>query len=262
MKRTLIAPVIDDFPEIFHNYIIGARVYDSSCSPEARVWFIDKDSGFYLKKSPKGTLKNEAVMTEYFHSKGLGAKVLAYVSGDADWLMTTKVAGEDCTFKVYRDDPKRLCDILALKLRELHETTHVGCPVTNRMSAYVSTAERNFKSGSYDASYFLNTSSITPAIDEIYKFATDNARFFKNDVLLHGDYCLPNIILNDWSFSGFIDVGNGGIGDRHVDLYWGAWTLNFNLKTDAYRERFLDAYGRDKIETELMRVVSAFEVFG
>ena len=53
MKRTLIAPVIDDFPEIFQNYIVGARVYDSSCSPEARVWFIDKDSGFYLKKSPK-----------------------------------------------------------------------------------------------------------------------------------------------------------------------------------------------------------------
>jgi kanamycin kinase len=89
-----------------------------------------------------------------------------------------------------------------------------------------------------------------------------NAVFFKSDVLLHGDYCLPNIILDNWRFSGFIDVGNGGIGDRHVDLYWGAWTLNFNLKTDEYRERFFDAYGRDRVDLDMIDLVSAAEVFG
>jgi kanamycin kinase len=73
---------------------------------------------------------------------------------------------------------------------------------------------------------------------------------------------LPNILLKDWAFSGFIDLGNAGIGDRHIDLFWGSWTLWFNLKTDAYRERFYDAYGRDKIDTELIRVVAAAEVFG
>ena len=80
--------------------------------------------------------------------------------------------------------------------------------------------------------------------------------------LLHGDYCLPNIILNDWKFSAFIDVGDGGVGDRHIDLFWGAWTLFFNLKTQAYRERFLDAYGRDQVNEELLKVVAAIAVFG
>jgi kanamycin kinase len=69
-------------------------------------------------------------------------------------------------------------------------------------------------------------------------------------------------MLDDWRFAGFIDVGNGGVGDRHVDLFWGAWTLAFNLGTDAYRNRFFDAYGRDKIEEEKLRIVSAAEVFG
>ena len=82
------------------------------------------------------------------------------------------------------------------------------------------------------------------------------------EVLLHGDYCLPNIMLDNWRFSGFIDVGNGGVGDRHVDLFWGAWTLNFNLGTDKYRERFFDAYGRDKLEPDKLRTIAAFEVFG
>ena len=81
-------------------------------------------------------------------------------------------------------------------------------------------------------------------------------------VLTHGDYCLPNILLDDWRFAGFIDLDSGGVGDRHVDLFWGIWSLGFNLKTDRYRERFLDAYGRDKIEEERLRTVAAVEVFG
>ena len=69
-------------------------------------------------------------------------------------------------------------------------------------------------------------------------------------------------MLDDWRFSGFIDLGNGGVGDRHIDLFWGIWSLGFNLKTDRYADRFLDAYGRDRVEPELLRIVAAYEVFG
>ena len=69
-------------------------------------------------------------------------------------------------------------------------------------------------------------------------------------------------MLDDWRVSGFIDLDHGGIGDRHIDLYWGCWSLGFNLKTDRYRDRFLDAYGRDKINEALLSVIGAFEVFG
>jgi kanamycin kinase len=51
------------------------------------------------------------------------------------------------------------------------------------------------------------------------------------------------------------------VGDRHIDLFWGAQTFLFNLKTDRYRERFFDAYGRDKIDPERLRLVGACEVF-
>ena len=84
----------------------------------------------------------------------------------------------------------------------------------------------------------------------------------KNEVLLHGDYCLPNIMLDDWRFSAFIDLGASGVGDRHLDLYWGAWSLAFNLKTDRYRERFYDAYGRDRIDECVIGLVSIAEAFG
>jgi kanamycin kinase len=69
-------------------------------------------------------------------------------------------------------------------------------------------------------------------------------------------------MLDDWSFSGFIDLGNSGASDRHIDLFWGAWSLWFNLKTDKYTDRFFDAYGRERMDKHLLRTVAAAEVFG
>ena len=95
-----------------------------------------------------------------------------------------------------------------------------------------------------------------------WQFVDEGRSLLKNDTLIHGDYCLPNVMLDGWRLSGFIDLGNGGVGDRHIDLFWGAWTLNFNLKTDTYRERFFDCYGRDAVDKELIDVICAAEAFG
>lgn len=73
---------------------------------------------------------------------------------------------------------------------------------------------------------------------------------------------MPNIMLDDWSFSGFIDVDSAGVGDRHIDLFWGVWSLEFNLGTNEFASRFLDAYGRDKVNTDILKIVAAAEVLG
>ncbi len=260
MKRTLIKPSISEFPSEFHSLIATADVYDSSCSPEARVWFIDKGEGYYLKTSEKGSLCKEAELTRYFNKKGLGAGVLEYFSAEKDWLLTSRVKGEDCTCSQYLDEPKRLCDLLAELLRSLHEIDPTDCPV-DRTFEYFAGAERNYKAGVFDPSYAYKGDSFkTP--NDAWRVIDSGKHLLKSDTLIHGDYCLPNIILDNWGFSGFIDLGNGGRGDRHIDIFWGAWTLEFNLKTDEYRERFFDAYGRDRIDVEALRVVGAAETFG
>ena len=261
MKRTRIRADLQAIPEVFHTMIKDAPVYDSSCSPEARVLFIDKDGGYYLKSAPKGTLETEARMTAYFHGKGLAAEVLAYESGERDWMMTARVPGEDCTHGMYLAQPERLCDLLAERLRMLHELDAAGCPSADRMEVYRSTVERNCHTGEYDKSQFPDSFGFSSA-EEAWAVVRRDGHLLRADTLIHGDYCLPNVMLDDWRFSGFSDVGNGGVADRHIDLFWGVWTLGFNLKTDRYASRFLDAYGRDRVETELLRVVAACEVFG
>ena len=128
----------------------------------------------------------------------------------------------------------------------------------NRTTEYLAKAENNYRTGNYDKSSFPDSFDYRSAEEVL--ISGKNA--LQSKVLLHGDYCLPNIILDNWKFSGFIDLDCAGVGDRHIDLFWGVWTLGFNLKTNQYRDRFLDAYGRDKIDEELLKVVAAAEVFG
>jgi kanamycin kinase len=261
MKLTLLDSLPFEAEGELGRLVCNARIYDSSSSPEARVYFIDRDGGYFLKKGASGTLLREAEMTKYFHSLGLGAEVLSYESSEYDLLLTRKISGEDCTARKYLDNPKKLCDTMALTLRELHEKDYTGCPITDRTAEYLKVAHANFIAGNFDSSHFPDSFGYRSA-EEAMAVLSEGEGALKSDVLIHGDYCMPNIILQDWKISGFVDVACGGIGDRHIDLFWGAWTLLFNLGTDEYKPRFLDAYGRDKVDEHLLRVVAAAEVFG
>ena len=74
MNRTLVEKTPFRLPEEIERFTPGAHIYDSSCSPEARVYFIDRDSGYYLKKGKSGTLAREAALSDYFHKKWLAAR--------------------------------------------------------------------------------------------------------------------------------------------------------------------------------------------
>lgn len=259
MERKETKIVLSDFPEVFHPLLEDCPVFDSSCSPQARVWYLPREGGLYLKSAACGSLRREAAMTAFLHGKGMAAEVLAYESGEKDWLLTRAVPGEDCTFGRYLENPGRLSEILGERLRFLHELPTEGCPITDHTARYLQTAEENRSKGLFDPFYYPG-GDITA--EKAWEIVRETAPQLKSDVILHGDYCLPNVMLDAWQFSGFIDLDHGGIGDRHIDLYWGCWSLGFNLKTDRFRDRFLDAYGREKINEALLAAVGAFEVFG
>ncbi len=257
MIRTKITVDPENYPSLFSSLLLDASIYDSSCSAEARVIFIDKDGGYFLKSAPKGTLEKEAVLHRYFHQKGLTSPLLSYLSEEKDWLLSERVPGEDATHGIYLSNPLRLAEAMGELLRSLHEKGFADCPVQNRLESYFALAEENYQKSTFDLSYGNFRSA-----EEAYKTLLAGKELLRCDTLLHGDFCLPNFMMDNWRFTGFIDLGNGGVGDRHIDLFWGAWTLNYNLKTDAYRDRFFDAYGRERIEKDSLRAVMAAEVFG
>lgn len=266
MNRTPITPDTNIYPDSIRPLLVGAKLYDSSCSRDANVIYIEQNGGYYLKSSAKGSLEREAEMMYFFHDKGLAAEVVAYESTDRDYLLTCAVPGEDGTHKAYLSDPCRLIDAFAEALRQLHEQSAVGCPAADRMSEYLATVEHNRANAKFDLSLFGGDLPIPAefrftSADEAWQAVEKNAKYLRTDTLIHGDYCLPNVMFDDFAFSGFIDLGNGGVADRHIDLFWGVWTLIYNLKTDKYTARFLDAYGRDKVSPDMLRTVAAAETF-
>jgi aminoglycoside phosphotransferase len=50
-------------------------------------------------------------------------------------------------------------------------------------------------------------------------------------VFAHGDYCLPNVLLDPdrLTLSGFIDWGGAGAADRYLDLALAARSITYNL---------------------------------
>ncbi len=268
MKRTHIELAADLVPAELRPMAEGAEIYDSSCSRVAQVFFLDRTAcgrnqgGFYLKTAAAGALSREAEMGRYFHSLGLGGEVVDYRTvGETDWLLTRQVVGEDLTHADYLREPRRLAIRLAETLRMLHEQPIDASLGEEYLDLYLWRAEENYRTGTYSTEHFPDNFGYASAEEAIAVFRAGRGRLCA-DTLIHGDYCLPNLLFDNWRFSGFIDLGNSGVADRHIDLFWGAWSLGFNLGTDAYREVFFDAYGRDRVDDERLRIVAAAEVFG
>jgi aminoglycoside phosphotransferase len=61
-------------------------------------------------------------------------------------------------------------------------------------------------------------------------------------VLIHGDYCLPNVLVEQGRLTALVDLGKSGIGDPRDDFAAALWSLHYNFGHGFARE-FLDAYG-------------------
>ena len=210
---------LNDFPYKLHQYLTDAEVFDSSCGENSRVLYSDR--GYYIKIAPKGSLEREATIGVKLHEKGLCARIVEYISADKDYMVSESAIGQDATH--FLAEPEKLCIALAESMKYLHSLPTKDLPLSPQMEFYNKDNDLNY------------------------------------DTFIHGDFCLPNIMLENYNFKMFIDMGLAGKGDRHVDVFWVLWSLWFNLKTDKYTDYFLDLYGRDKINMSLIHKIAAME---
>lgn len=224
MQKTEIKINLNDFPKELHSIFKGAKVYDSSSHPTMTVLY--SELGYYIKIAEKDALKKEAELAKLFEEKGMGVEVVSYISADRDYMVTREAKGEDALAPHHLGNPEKLCEVLAEAMKYLHSRPVEDVPVSLCMDTYV-------KAG--------------------------KGQCMKQDTFIHGDFCLPNVILDDWKFSTFIDVGLAGAGDRHIDLYWVLWSLNYNLGTDKYTDYFLELYGKEKVDMDILKLVAEVE---
>lgn len=243
-----------DFPVTIRPYFDNFTVYDSSSSNRAKVYYCDR--GCFVKVAAKGTLEKEARMNRLFYEIGLGVEVLEYLSTDRDYLFTSAAQGQDMLS--YLHDPELLCRILAEQLRKLHQLPVEYFPVSAAYEAYRKLVDRDFACEK-SHSWVLMEHFPIGSVAEAQSLLRQNFGKLQANCLIHGDACLPNVILKNGQFSSFIDFDQSGLGDRHIDLFWAIWSLQYNLKTEGYTDLFLRIYGKDNYDPELIRTVAALE---
>lgn len=256
MKRT--ATHIDPLalPASLQPYLHKARIYDSSCSETARTLYLEGELKAFLKIAEPGKLAREELMTRFLHAHGLAPGVIEYVSnGGHDYLLTEALDGEDGIAERHLTEPVRLAGVFGESLRLIHRLPIEQCPIQGRTAEMITASEANISRGYKDPAIITEDISLAARqLDRLKALGRD-------EVVIHGDYCLPNIILRDFRPRGFVDLGTGGVGDRHYDLFWGIWTLEYNLKTGSCKDVFLDAYGRQELDPErleLSRLLAGF----
>jgi kanamycin kinase len=236
-------------PLALHDLLLDVKIYDSSCSASAQTYLVEGHGSFFLKIAALHSLAREETMYNFLAAQQLAPAALLYVQdAEKDYLITQALDGEDAIAPQHLQNPERLAQVFGQSLRKLHDLPTLGCPFPNRMAEM--DAEISEKRHSSPGDLEILTEGKAAAWQKYQAMK----HLAQSDAVLHGDYCLPNIVLKNFQLQGFIDIGYGGLGDRHYDLWWGIWTLWYNLKTHRYRDAFTEAYGREKIDLERLEL--------
>jgi aminoglycoside phosphotransferase len=161
----------------------------------------------------------------------------------ASYLLMTAVSGLDATDPAHLAEPERLVYLLAQGLRHVHALPTEDCPFDHRLDAEIARAEARMHHGQVDEADFDQQRQGQRAADLFQTLLVTQPRA-EDLVFTHGDYCLPNIMIDAGQVSGFLDLGRAGVGDRYRDLSLAARSITRNLGAH-WQRLFFQAYGLD-----------------
>ncbi len=165
--------------------------------------------------------ENEFRVMEWLQGKLPVPKVLGYEKDDKNtYLLMTKVPGEMACADKFLKDPDQLTAILAAGLHALWQVDINSCPCNWNL-------ERKLQKAKYAvANNLVDIEDAEP--DTFGENGFENPNHLlewllsnkpeEELVFSHGDFCLPNILIENGEVSGYIDLGRTGISDKWQDI--------------------------------------------
>ncbi|MDZ7678075.1 MAG: APH(3') family aminoglycoside O-phosphotransferase [Acidimicrobiales bacterium] len=220
-------------------------------SPAITAWVRRPDATWVLKVQVADDLETslvgEAERARWLARHLPVPEVVASGSdGEHEWLLTTALVGSDATRPEHQMEVERLVHVLGEGLRTFHDRAPVDdCPFDATTPIALERARARMEAGRVDETDFEPLHAGLSS-HELFQLMIDSVPGGDDDtVVLHGDYCVPNVILEDGAISGYVDLGRVGVGDRHRDLGIAARSIANNFGGHAVGP-FLDAYGIDQ----------------
>lgn len=198
----------------------------------ARVWRMTADGrpDRYLKHASGAQareLREERERLAWLRGRAPVPDVEGWAEdGRGAWLLLSAVPGVMAHEALVR--------ALGEELRRIHELPIADCPFDESLDARLARAAWNIAQGIVNVAELRAERGVEPGALLARLAATCPGEPPGDRVFVHGDYCLPNILITPDQdgaprVSGLLDWGRAGVSDRYRDLAIGARSLRYNL---------------------------------
>lgn len=161
---------------------------------------------------------------------------------EVSWLVTRAMRGHDASWEGFRSGPEALVVHLARGLRRFHEIPVAACPFDFTLDAALALARQRLANGQIDPERDFHREHAHLGAAGAVETLERTRPTSEDLVVCHGDYCLPNVLLEGGRVTGYLDLGELGVADRWWDLSVASWSVTWNLGP-GLEDLFLDAYG-------------------
>jgi aminoglycoside 3'-phosphotransferase II len=194
-------------------------------------------------------------------AKGVGIRSpqvmhLAEAYGNC-WLVMECLPGKDAATS--HDPPAVKIYELARALKTVHMLDANECPFDETLTAKFARATERVKSNHIDEDDFDNE-HLGKTAAELFRELERSRPPTEDIVVVHGDACLPNIILDGGRFSGFVDCDRLGRSDSYQDLALACRSISTNLGPE-WVEPFIRAYGMTSFDDGRARFYRLLDEF-
>lgn len=181
--------------------------------------------------SVRSETTNELNMMRFLSDRLPVPQILAYeeVNGTR-YLLMSRVRGLVACDATLMSNLHRVAELLAEGLQLLWQVDTTGCPGDMRLPRKLSLIEDTIARGEIQFSYAhadLPDSPTFTSPEALLRYLQDN-QMPETLRVTHGDYCMPNLLVENDRISGFIDLGRGGLADPWTDIALAYRSLKHN----------------------------------
>jgi aminoglycoside phosphotransferase len=184
------------------------------------------DGGLYLKAVVRndvdpcfGSLEGECRRLEWLSGKLPIPAVVAFARDESrDYLVLSELAGRHAAAETPSASTMPVVvERLAEACRLFHSASAHACPFSESADTLIEQARGRLEAGLVDVEDFDDDRrgrDPRALFDDLRALRPKREEL----VLSHGDFCLPNVILQGGRLAGFVDLGRAGVADRWRDV--------------------------------------------
>ncbi len=205
----------------------------------------ENKKSLYLKIAARlsgNSLMPEKLKLEWLKNQLFVPKVVLFAEDEnTDYLLLSEISGIDASDDSLSENAADVIEQLAKGLKMVHSLPIESCSFNARLDYKIELAKERMLKGLVDESDFDDERAGRRA-EDLFQELLATKPSEEDLVFTHGDYCFPNIILENGKLSGVIDWGSAGVADRYQDIALLTRSVWYNFGED-WEESVFEIYG-------------------